>query len=617
MGLYGQIETPGIPRSFINSDFKTSFLQTHVVQAPDKEVLRMEDSISSTKDLPYRSGICIPLDFSIQNSGITTRLNDGTICWRLKLECLGAQALGLAFSKIELPKEAKLFCYSSNNSSVLGAFTNINKMADGFAIRPIAGQVCILELNVPSEKINEVKLELSELLYIYRNYFDPLEKTVNYGMSGSCEVNVSCQEGVEWQKQKNSVVKILSKIGSSVYYCSGSVVNNTSQNFTPYILSAAHCAEGFGGLLASASDYAKWVFYFNYETISCKSSATSGNEKTMVGAEKVAMADNPADMGSDFLLVRLKIDIPGSYQPFYSGWDASNAISQSGVCIHHPDGDFKKISTYTKPLISGTWESTPNTHWIVNWSKTTNGQGVTEGGSSGSPLYSNDGLVVGTLTGGYSDCNNVSESDYYGKVAYSWLSNGTSAERQLKPWLDPVNLGVLKIPGSFNEIFTAAEFVAVNSVAPIGGYVVFNDLSTGNPNSWHWYFENGTPAEWFDKNPPSVFYNSYGSFDVKLVVSNEFNTDSIVKKDFVKIKSVISPNPSPDGFINILTTSTDKNSIEIEVFNYLGQICASYHMDIQSSNSFSIQLPNSANLYFVRISQGNNVQTHKVIQLKK
>ncbi|MDD2192579.1 MAG: T9SS type A sorting domain-containing protein, partial [Bacteroidales bacterium] len=55
----------------------------------------------------------------------------------------------------------------------------------------------------------------------------------------------------------------------------------------------------------------------------------------------------------------------------------------------------------------------------------------------------------GTLTGGYSSCNVPvsSKYDYFGKLSYSWSSNGSSSQYQLKPWLDPLNTGVMQFRG--------------------------------------------------------------------------------------------------------------------------------------------------------------------------
>jgi hypothetical protein len=52
-------------------------------------------------------------------------------------------------------------------------------------------------------------------------------------------------------------------------------------------------------------------------------------------------------------------------------------------------------------------------------------------------LFNENKRVVGTLTGGSSSCSATTLEDYYGKMSFSWNSNGASAEFQLGPWLDP------------------------------------------------------------------------------------------------------------------------------------------------------------------------------------
>ncbi|HWN42615.1 MAG TPA: hypothetical protein VNW71_10355 [Thermoanaerobaculia bacterium] len=74
--------------------------------------------------------------------------------------------------------------------------------------------------------------------------------------------------------------------------------------------------------------------------------------------------------------------------------------------------------------------------------------GVTEGGSSGSPLYNQAGRFIGQLHGGPSSCgatgNNL--SDYYGRFSVSWTGGGTNSTR-LSNWLDAGSTGA-KAPGA-------------------------------------------------------------------------------------------------------------------------------------------------------------------------
>ena len=74
--------------------------------------------------------------------------------------------------------------------------------------------------------------------------------------------------------------------------------------------------------------------------------------------------------------------------------------------MHHPSGDIKKISTYSSNLNTSGWNGNGvQSHWRVYWTSNSNGHGVTEGGSSGSPIFRANGRIMGTLTGGGSYCN--------------------------------------------------------------------------------------------------------------------------------------------------------------------------------------------------------------------
>jgi hypothetical protein len=133
---------------------------------------------------------------------------------------------------------------------------------------------------------------------------------------------------------------------------------------------------------------------------------------------------------------------PPEYRPYYAGWDNSKTVPLSTRSIHHPKGDVKKISIdYDPPGIASynTNGYLPNSFWwIKKWDI-----GTTEAGSSGGPLFSNENLLIGSLTGGTATCDH-STDDYYSMMFYQWKYSSLAA-RQLKKWLDPSNSGVVKI----------------------------------------------------------------------------------------------------------------------------------------------------------------------------
>ncbi len=56
--------------------------------------------------------------------------------------------------------------------------------------------------------------------------------------------------------------------------------------------------------------------------------------------------------------------------------------------------------------------------------------------------------------------------------------------------------------------------------------VTFTDQSTGSPTSWNWTFLGGSPSSYTGQAPPPVTYNSPGTYDVTLTVSNDCGSDS-------------------------------------------------------------------------------------------
>ncbi|MEM6265155.1 MAG: M43 family zinc metalloprotease [Bacteroidota bacterium] len=79
-----------------------------------------------------------------------------------------------------------------------------------------------------------------------------------------------------------------------------------------------------------------------------------------------------------------------------------------------------------------------------------------------------------------------------------------------------------------------ADFTADNPSGCPGVRVRFQDASTNTPSSWQWSFQGGTPATSTQRNP-EVVYNSTGTFDVRLTVTNQNGSDTRTRTGFVTI----------------------------------------------------------------------------------
>ncbi len=441
--IFAQISQGGTPPSFSLGQLKQAPV---TLAAPNVQALLIQDEQDGKNGQPMRMAVAVAAGMNPQNSGIWTDIGRGEKVWQLQINSKGAKGLGVYFDKFYLPKGAKLFLYNEDKSQVIGAFTADNNPKDiqNFATELIYGEKVTLEYFQPAFVKEQAILQIGEVAYAYRGV-----KEINdfkLGESDNCEVNVNCSEGTNWQNHKRSVAKIVLKQGASYYLCTGAVINNAAQDGKPYFLTAEHC-----GVSSSAADFNQWVFYFNYEASGCTNPGSNPASNTITGCVKRASAgDGGGNTGSDFKLLEFNTAIPASYNVYYAGWNRADVGASSGVSIHHPAGDIKKISTYTTALTSTSWGgSVANTHWRVTWAATANGHGVTEGGSSGSPIFDSNGRIVGSLTGGGSYCTATSSPDSYGKMAYHWQSNGTTADKQAKPWLDPANTGVTTVDGAF------------------------------------------------------------------------------------------------------------------------------------------------------------------------
>lgn len=464
-----QISHGGQPYNWENKSLSSDipFMRTDEV---DLVALAAEDAIvDQHKDQPYRFGVEHETSFDLNNSGrILIDPATGREIWQLGIHCPEALSISIRFDEFRIPKGGEVFIWSADRKEFLGSFDHRNNKPSGIlALGLIHGDKIIIEYSYPSDADNRGALRVGQVVHSYRPFAtspfvqEALEQIRGpFGDSGNCEVNVNCPEGADWQIEKRAVALIVEG-GSGL--CTGSLVNNTANDGTPYFLTANHCIQG--------SNTNNWVFYFNHEAANCNGS--NGPTTDLIsGAEVVA---NNGD--SDFALLLLDETPPPSYNVQYAGWDATDSENEveSACCIHHPAGDVKKISFEDDAPYHNT--SAGADVWFVdNWELA-----VTEGGSSGSPLFNQDHRIIGQLYGGLSGCIGSQGNgfyDYFGRFGVSW-DNSASASSRLRDWLDPGNTGVLVLDG-YPDGFTAQQYDA--EAGEIGNVALNNCTSVLYPS---------------------------------------------------------------------------------------------------------------------------------------
>jgi len=386
-------------------------------------------------------GRFVECEAALHTHGLWTELPGGDRIWRLQVESPGALATELFFEDVNLPEGAQLHVIAADGGTWFGGYTAAHVRGEGLlSTDRMLGDACVIEYHEPADVRGEGAFAIRRLAHAYR---------MEGALSGECQVDVACSEGNAWQDQARSVMRIRVVDPAGVGFCTGVLMNNSAQDCKGYVLTAHHCT-----MDSNTGNFSNFQFRWNYQQSVCDGMASVSGFNVVGCARRAHSNDNGGASGSDYTLVELSAAIPASVNPYWAGWDANNTAVTGGVSIHHPDGDFKKISTFNGNTVSTTWQSVSGTHWRVQWSATANGHGVTEGGSSGSPLFNSSKRVIGTLTGGSSFCNAPTSPDYYGKMSFHFGSgNPNTAGERLVNWLAPV-FNPTTLDGSSNPCAT-------------------------------------------------------------------------------------------------------------------------------------------------------------------
>jgi lysyl endopeptidase len=527
---------------------------------PDMASIQQEDIERDHNGDLYRIGVHTMTNITTTSAGVWTSMPNGDRVWQLKINYPGAEALSFLFDRFHIYGGSTFDVFDNDGKRLHLTLTAADVLDHGMQnVALCFGDEMTLQLTEPAgTQASDILID--RISYDYRSTGAPA-KLKDFNDSEACEINVNCSPvGDQWQDEKRGVARILVVEGSMQGWCTGSLVNNTAQDCKPLFLTALHC-----GVNSTPSNFNQWRFYFRYEASGCTDPASQGtlaNNFITGCVQKASSNDGGGDTGSDFLLVQLGSAAneaatittlkSANFNAYWNGWDANNSVTTVGVGIHHPAGDIKKISTFGGTTVSAGWNGNGlQSHWRLSWSANANGHGVTEGGSSGSPLFNNsNGRIVGTLTGGSSFCNALTSPDFYGKMSYHWNSNTTAGNIPLKNFLDPGNTGLLVLNGSSNPCSApqapVANFVASATNVNPGTTVTFTDQSTNTPTTWAWSvspatgwaYAGGTSAS---SQNPQITFNTAGQYTITLTASNATGSDQEVKTNYIVVSSSTAP----------------------------------------------------------------------------
>jgi hypothetical protein len=363
-------------------------------------------------------------------------LADGSRLWLLQLHSDGATDLRLGFAHFDVPAGVTLHLIDTAAHRFDGPFTVADTSPDHqLWLAPFSGSDATLELHVPAGvELAAGAIQLSSAGTGYRNTTESGGPGLfGAGMSGTCNIDVVCPLGAPYADEIAAVAKYYFEEPDGTYLCSGTLMNDTTQDFTPYFLTANHC-------ISTQAAATSMSLIWNYQSPTCGAHGGGSTADTQNGG--ATLVAHRTDV--DFSLVRLNSTPSSAYNVVYAGWDANGAAVQGSIGIHHPSGWVKAITQNTHTLTTinsciGTGGS--GTHWQTG----PYAQGTTEGGSSGSAILipagdasGSGGRVIGTLSGGGAACNGSvpnNQPDCYGKLSVAF--NGPTPAQRLSDWLAP------------------------------------------------------------------------------------------------------------------------------------------------------------------------------------
>jgi hypothetical protein len=416
-----------------------------------------EASLLAEPGTRLRAGIHRSLSPQAISRGSWETTREGTRVWRMAIRSPGSTGVRVEFRNFSVG-EGKVWVDDGVHSA--GPYSGTGLFDDGhFWSGTVPSESVTLEY-VPAPGAPTEGAPPFEV----RTISHQARKTLLATDAGStdpadyCHLDPNCYP--DWKPAMSMVGQLTFEESGSEYLCSGSLVATRDNSFKPYLLTAGHCIH--------SEDAARTLeVYWTYQTSSCGATPPASRDsssKSTVGAH--LLASSSIEQG-DYSLVLLK-DVPGGVT--FSGWDVADPpVTTPLVGIHHPVGSWKRISfgervgDFTADVEGDT---APASDYLeILWDK-----GRTEPGSSGSPLFSSPGVIVGTLTYGpasptLSACQIDPSIDGYGRFSNTYPN--------IKDYLEDLPAALVTPDKS------PVQFSVTNGAAPPAQTVRLTTASTG------------------------------------------------------------------------------------------------------------------------------------------
>ncbi len=332
--------------------------------------------------------------------------------------------------------------------------------------------------------------------------------------------------------------------------------NSSGSFFTPELTAGTYYLE-FYLHESYITDYSYWYPYKFELDIAPVVSMFTASSNTICAGECISFTDNTSNS-------------PNSWSWSFPGANSavSNTQNPNNICYNTPGTYNVSLTTSNgfssdNATLTGLITVLPNPVPVISQ----NGNTLTSSIGSGNQWYNGSNIISGATGSSYSPT---------ASGAYSVLvTNSNGCTRASTP---------------FNFVYTPLPVALFNSnLNEIcdGECVVFSDNSSNQPTSWLWTFQGGTPATSSAQFPGSICYQTPGTYNVTLAVTNAGGNDVLISNDHI----IVNPLPAvPTISVNGNTLTSSANSGNQWYFN---------GNPMNGFNTPSIQVTQSGNYYVV------------------
>lgn len=357
-----------------------------------------------------RAGLHRPVDTkAFLASGIWAQTSEGKAIWRAAMHSPGARGIRFHLTNFHAGS-GRLWLHDEAGSELASTepYTGNGPWNDGdFWTDIVLSETAYLAYEPSDSAASQVlPFAVVEVSHVLPDVLPSQQKAGTPGASASCNLDVTCYN--EWANIAKSVGRYIFEQNGDSYFCSGTLLNTKNGSGIPYFLTANHCVS------TEVSARSVVVFWF-FQTSTCN--GTPPRDRDVPRTTGSTLLSTLSSTRGDGTLLKLT-SVPDGVT--FSGWTADAQPDGTNVTgIHHPSGDFKRISfgTLRQAVRYGGYaaENFLGAFW--------DGGGLTEGGSSGSGLFTPAGILFGQLSHGpkfdtaAQYCAGIPFADNYGKFS--------------------------------------------------------------------------------------------------------------------------------------------------------------------------------------------------------